>query len=175
MLPELPDVANYYGSLEPITSTKAKHLHIAFQMGTVSSGAETNWTLWLSSSLKGLFLGTVFKDPFVVLFFPFNIYCKCTDATVTKNTGSTIGVTLYRFVCVFSSSMYITDEKTHTYIVEPLKYFSTYSLSVSIWLKDIMKMYYVEPPSNTIVHIFIQADVGNLLKNIIYLVQISYL
>ena len=42
MLPELPDAANYYACLEPIISTKAKHLHVAFQMGTVSSGAGTN-------------------------------------------------------------------------------------------------------------------------------------
>lgn len=41
MLSELPDVANYYGCLETIISTKAKHLHIAFQMDAVSSGAET--------------------------------------------------------------------------------------------------------------------------------------
>lgn len=50
MLPELPDAANYYECLEPIISTKAKRLHVAFQMDTVSSGAETNWTLWLSLS-----------------------------------------------------------------------------------------------------------------------------
>jgi hypothetical protein len=35
MLPELPDVVNYYVCLEPIISTKAKQLWVAFQMDTV--------------------------------------------------------------------------------------------------------------------------------------------
>lgn len=42
MLPELPDAVNYYECLEPIISTKAKNLHVAFQMDTVLCRTETD-------------------------------------------------------------------------------------------------------------------------------------